>query len=49
MGNRDMRPSEAVVTADLAAAIVAIDGQTCEYSAEELTGQDQPDAVGGVA
>jgi hypothetical protein len=49
MGNRDMRPSEAVVTADLAAAIVTIDGQTCEYSGEGLTGQDQPAAVDGVA
>jgi len=48
MGNRERRPSEAVVTAGLAAAIVAIDGQTCEYSAEELTGRDQPAAVDGV-
>jgi hypothetical protein len=49
LSNRDTCPSEAVVTADLAAAIVAIDGATWEYSVEELIGEDQPDAVGAVA
>jgi hypothetical protein len=46
LSNRDTCPSEAVVTADLAAAIVAIDGAAWEYSVEELIGEDQPDAVG---
>ena len=49
LSNRDMCPSEAVVTADLAAAVVALDGQTRGCRAEELIGQDQPDAAGAVA
>ena len=48
MGNRAMCPSEVVVTADLAAAIVAIDGETWECSVEELIRENQPHAVGAV-
>jgi hypothetical protein len=49
LSNPDVYPSEAVVTADLAAAIVANDAETWEYSVEELTGEDQPAAAGTVA